>query len=122
MSFDPNAKLSVDQVGSRNHIPTPALVCDLDRLLSNIARMAALASAARVSLRPHVKSHKSAFIARRQLEGGASGLACAKISEAEAIIERLSLDGYPPRVSVLITSPVFGSASDLLSPDYVPAP
>jgi len=108
--LDSSQRHGVDQVRSRHHIPTPALVCDLDKLVANVARMAAITGSTGVSLRPHVKSHKSAFIARRQLEDGASGLACAKVSEAEAIIERLASDGYPQRVSVLITSPVFGSA------------
>ncbi|NNN00519.1 MAG: DSD1 family PLP-dependent enzyme [Acidimicrobiaceae bacterium] len=100
-----------DEIQSLHEIPTPALVCDLGMMLSNIARMSTLAGAAGVSLRPHVKSHKSAFIARRQLDAGAIGLSCAKVSEAEAVIARLDLDGYAKRVSVLITSPVVGAVS-----------
>ena len=97
--------------GSRRLIPTPALVCELDLLSTNIALMADAAASAGIALRPHVKSHKSAFVARRQLEGGAAGLSCAKLSEAEVIIERLVADGYERRVSVLVTSPLVGSAS-----------
>jgi len=110
LPLDSDSGQRVVQVQRRQHIPTPALVCDLDKLFANVARMATLTESAGVSLRPHMKSHKSAFVARRQLEGGATGLACAKVSEAEAIVERLALDGYPQRVSVLITSPVVGSA------------
>jgi len=110
MPLDANLRPGIDQIRDRQRIPTPALVCDLDKLSANVARMAVITGSAGVSLRPHVKSHKSAFIARRQLEGGASGLSCAKVSEAEAIVGRLAVDGYPERVSVLITSPVFGSA------------
>jgi len=111
MSYEPSEHLTVERIRSRAQIPTPALVCDLDRLTTNIARMSALANAAGVALRPHVKSHKSAFIAQRQLEGGASGLACAKISEAEVLVARLGLNGYRAPVSVLITSPVVGPAA-----------
>lgn len=107
--LDSNLGHGVAPVQRRQDIPTPALVCDLDKLFTNVARMATLTKSAGVSLRPHVKSHKSAFIARRQLDAGASGLSCAKVSEAEAVIGRLTLDGYPLPVSVLITSPVVGS-------------
>src|SRR5208283_4027779 len=62
-----------------------------------------------VDLRPHVKTHKSAFVARRQLEAGAVGLSCAKLGEAEALVEGLAADGYDRRVSVLITSPLIGA-------------
>jgi D-serine deaminase-like pyridoxal phosphate-dependent protein len=34
-------------------------------------------------LRPHAKTHKSAFVARRQLEHGATGLTAATLTEAE---------------------------------------
>jgi D-serine deaminase-like pyridoxal phosphate-dependent protein len=97
--------------GSRSLIPTPALICDLDLLSQNISLMATRASSAGYSLRPHVKSHKSAFVARRQLEAGAIGLSCAKLSEAEAITDRLISDGYNRRISILITSPIVGAAS-----------
>ena len=100
----------IGEAGSVEHIATPALVCELDSLKHNIDRMADLTAAANVGLRPHVKSHKSAYLARMQLEAGAVGLACAKLSEAEAIVERLRRDGYYWRVSVLITSPLVGTA------------
>lgn len=96
---------------SRRHLPTPALVLDVEVLDANIDRMATVAADARVDLRPHAKSHKSAFVARRQLEAGATGLACAKLSEAEALVEGLARDGYDHRVSVLLTSPTVGDAA-----------
>ena len=104
----------IDQLGkagSRQLIATPALICELDLLFENIARMANMTTSAGIAVRPHVKSHKSAFVARRQLEAGAVGLSCAKLSEAEAIVNRLITDGYERRASVLITSPMAGSAS-----------
>lgn len=93
---------------SRHLIATPALLCDLTLLGDNIASMAQIARSGGVALRPHVKSHKSAFIARRQLEAGASGLSCAKLSEAEAIVDALLADGYEAPLSVLLTSPLAG--------------
>jgi len=35
---------------------------------------------------PHVKSNKSAYVAERQLEAGAVGLAFAKLSEAKQVV------------------------------------
>jgi D-serine deaminase-like pyridoxal phosphate-dependent protein len=95
--------------GSRRLLATPALVCDLDALDANIATMANFARSAGVALRPHVKSHKSAYVAARQLRAGAVGLAFAKLSEAEAVIEQLPTHGYDARVSALLTSPVMGA-------------
>ncbi len=94
--------------GSRQLIATPALVCDFAVLMENIERMATVAALGGVSLRPHLKSHKSAFIARRQLDAGAVGLSFAKLAEAEAVVERLAADGDPSSLSVLLTSPIVG--------------
>jgi D-serine deaminase-like pyridoxal phosphate-dependent protein len=94
--------------GSRRRIATPALVCDLDLLTENIRRMADFVVSAGVALRPHVKSHKSAYVARLQLDAGAAGLAFAKVSEAEVIVERLIAEGFGGPPSVLITSPLIG--------------
>ena len=95
------------EVNSRRLIPTPALVCDLALLGSNIERMAERTRDAGLSLRPHVKSHKSAHVARLQLAAGAVGLSCAKLGEAEAIVERLLVDDASA-TSVLLTSPLVG--------------
>lgn len=102
------AQSLVDVAGSRRSIPTPALVCDLDVLTDNIARMARLCETSGVTLRPHLKSHKSAFIASLQLEHGACGLSCAKLSEAEAVVEELERRGVAEPLSILITSPIAG--------------
>jgi D-serine deaminase-like pyridoxal phosphate-dependent protein len=68
-------------------IDTPAVLVDLDIVEANIARMAGLARRERLSLRPHVKTHKSTSIAQRQLAAGAVGVCCATASEAEVMIE-----------------------------------
>ncbi len=85
--------------GGRRKIQTPALVIDLNAFERNLARMAAHAHAAKISLRPHAKTHKSAHIAKLQIEAGALGICTAKLGEAEALAEA----GIG---SILITSPV----------------
>jgi D-serine deaminase-like pyridoxal phosphate-dependent protein len=73
--------------------------------------MASITSLSGIALRPHVKSHKSAYVAKLQLDAGAVGLAFAKLAEAEAVIGRLRRDGYRERISVLLTSPLVGMAA-----------
>ncbi|MBV9354759.1 MAG: alanine racemase [Chloroflexi bacterium] len=68
-------------------LDTPAVVVDLDRLERNVQAMAERARAAGVALRPHVKSHKTVEIARRQLGAGAAGITVAKLDEAEAYLD-----------------------------------
>lgn len=68
-------------------IDTPALVVDLDAFERNLARMAEASKAAGVRLRPHAKTHKSPEIALRQIELGAVGVCCQKVSEAEILVE-----------------------------------
>ncbi len=63
-------------------LDTPALLVDLDIVEANIDRMAAFARRTGVALRPHVKTHKSLAMARRQLAAGAAGLAVATTAEA----------------------------------------
>ena len=92
------------QPGSRDAIPTPAAVLDLDAFDRNVARMAERARAAGLALRPHAKSHKSAALSLRQMAAGAVGVCCAKLAEAEA----LAAAGVP---SILVTSPIAGAAS-----------
>jgi D-serine deaminase-like pyridoxal phosphate-dependent protein len=77
----------IGRQGSRHDLNTPVLVLDLDRLDSNIGRMATFAAAHGLELRPHAKTHKSVDIAQRQIAAGAIGLCCAKIGEAEALAD-----------------------------------
>jgi 3-hydroxy-D-aspartate aldolase len=84
---------------ARDRLATPALVIDRDALDRNLARMAEFARAHGTALRPHAKTHKSVDLARRQIAGGAIGVCCAKLGEAEALA-----DGGISRL--LITSPV----------------
>lgn len=66
-------------------IQTPCLLIDLDALEENIETMRLACADMGVDLRVHGKMHKSADIARFQIEkGGAVGICCQKVSEAEA--------------------------------------
>src|SRR5579872_4574817 len=72
-----------DQVGRRRgEVATPALLLDLGAARRNLERMARLAGELGVALRPHVKAHKSAELARLQIEAGAIGVTCATVWEA----------------------------------------
>ncbi|MFB3881621.1 MAG: D-TA family PLP-dependent enzyme [Armatimonadota bacterium] len=68
-------------------VDTPALLIDLGRLRSNIDRMSHLARNADMKLRPHTKTHKCVEIAKMQLDAGASGIAVAKVGEAEVMAD-----------------------------------
>jgi len=63
-------------------IDTPALVLDLQAFERNLDAMQAAATAAGVALRPHAKAHKTPAIALAQLQRGAVGICCQKVSEA----------------------------------------
>ena len=80
-------------------LATPALVVDADSLESNLRKMRDFYSDKSAMLRPHAKTHKCPVIARQQLDLGAIGIAVAKISEAEVMVE----GGIDP---ILITSPI----------------
>ena len=70
-----------------NGLETPALIVDADVFDSNIQKMNELLSGKSIKLRPHYKSHKCAHIAHRQIENGAIGLTCAKLSEAIDLVD-----------------------------------
>ncbi len=80
-------------------VPTPALLIDVATMELNLAKMAAHAEEQGISLRPHTKTHKCPLLAKRQMEMGAVGVCCAKVGEAEVMVEA----GIE---EVLITSPV----------------
>lgn len=66
-------------------IDTPALLLDLDAMERNLARMVAFAKEKNVRLRPHAKMHKSAALARLQIQAGAVGVCVQKTAEAEVM-------------------------------------
>jgi len=65
-------------------IQTPCLILDLDALERNIKKMGDYASAHGMRHRVHGKMHKSVDVAQLQVAlGGACGVCCQKVSEAE---------------------------------------
>ena len=64
-------------------VVTPAVLVDEARLDRNLRAMAGSAARRGLALRPHVKTHKSIGIARRQLGHGAIGVSVATLGEAE---------------------------------------
>lgn len=70
-----------------NQLETPAVFVDLDALERNQERMMELARCVGAALRPHYKSHKCTAIAHMQIAMGAKGITCAKLSEAEDLIQ-----------------------------------
>jgi D-serine deaminase-like pyridoxal phosphate-dependent protein len=81
LPLDPAVPLPIALTDPR--LDTPAMLVDLDIAEANISGMAAFARRAGLALRPHVKTHKSLAMARRQLDAGAAGLCVATVSEAE---------------------------------------
>ncbi len=69
----------------KEHLETPALVIDLEKLEANIRRMQAYADSHGVKLRPHTKTHKMPAIAHMQVRAGAGGITVAKLGEAEVM-------------------------------------
>ena len=68
-------------------IQTPCLVLDLDALERNIRKMGDYARAHNMRHRVHGKMHKSVDVAKLQMRlGGAIGVCCQKVSEAEVFV------------------------------------
>jgi D-serine deaminase-like pyridoxal phosphate-dependent protein len=68
-------------------VDTPALVIDLDAMEHNLSTMANFFADKPTKLRPHAKTHKSPIIAHKQIALGAVGITCAKLGEAEVMVE-----------------------------------
>ena len=80
VGYDIPAAIGMDE----SDIQTPCLVLDLDALERNVRKMGDYARAHGIRHRAHGKMHKSVDVARLQLSlGGAVGLCCQKVSEAE---------------------------------------
>ncbi len=70
-----------------SQIQTPSLVLDLDALERNIVKMGEYAKAHGMRHRVHGKMHKSVDVAKLQERlGGAIGVCCQKVSEAEVFV------------------------------------
>ena len=69
-------------------LPTPALILDRRRLERNCERMAARLAAHGVSLRPHLKTAKSAAVAARATAGQSGGITVSTLAEAGYFLAR----------------------------------
>ncbi|ALA23935.1 metal-activated pyridoxal enzyme [Piscirickettsia salmonis] len=84
---------------TKQHIDTPALVIDQQKLLANLHFMQKFANQHGKQLRPHAKTHKCSHLAKLQQQIGAIGICVTKIAEAEVLVKH-GITG------ILITSPV----------------
>jgi 3-hydroxy-D-aspartate aldolase len=84
---------------TKQQLPTPALLLDLDKFEANLSRMAARVKESGKALRPHAKAHKCIEIAKCQIAAGAIGVCVATVAEAEM----MAVAGIP---GLLLTSPV----------------
>ena len=66
---------------------TPFIVLDLDIMKQNCNTMSQNLNAQNIKWRPHIKSHKSVFLAQKQLEWGASAITCATLGEARVMAD-----------------------------------
>ncbi len=85
-----------------DHIDTPSVVIDLDRVDANLAAAQRYCDEHGLALRPHVKTHKLPALARRQLALGAVGITAQKIAEA-AVMVAAGID------DVLLSYPIVGA-------------
>jgi D-serine deaminase-like pyridoxal phosphate-dependent protein len=70
-----------------NSLETPVLILDEQKFEANLKNMMDLIKDSGMALRPHYKSHKSVDIARKQIAYGAKGITCAKLGEAEDLVD-----------------------------------
>lgn len=98
-------------------IQTPCLVLDLDALERNIKKMGDYAKAHGMRHRVHGKMHKSVDVAKLQESlGGACGVCCQKVSEAEVFARGGIKDvlvsnqvRHPAKIDRLARLPKFGA-------------
>ena len=83
VGYDIPAAIGMDE----SEIQTPCLILDLDALERNIKKMGDYAKAHGMRHRVHGKMHKSVDVAKLQEKiGGAVGVCCQKVSEAEVFV------------------------------------
>lgn len=68
-------------------LETPCVVIDVEIAKRNITSMQRAADDCGCALCPHIKTHKMPYFAKLQLEAGAKGICCAKVSEAEVMAD-----------------------------------
>src|SRR4026207_58664 len=68
-----------------DELETPVPVVDIDRMEANIARLQSYLDEHKIANRPHIKTHKIPAIAKMQIDAGAIGITCQKVTEAEVM-------------------------------------
>ncbi|AZO47563.1 MAG: D-TA family PLP-dependent enzyme [Mesorhizobium sp.] len=81
---------------SIDDLDTPAIVIDAARAEANIRKAQAHADAHGLKLRPHIKTHKLPYWAKKQIAAGAVGITCQKIGEAEVMADAGLTDIFLP--------------------------
>jgi 3-hydroxy-D-aspartate aldolase len=102
---------------SEADIQTPCLIVDLDAFERNVTKMRDHCSAMGVRHRVHGKMHKSVDVAKVQIEmGGAVGVCCQKVSEAEVFVRGGVMDVLvsnqvrdPAKIDRLARLPLLGA-------------
>lgn len=79
-----------------DELETPVPVVDIDRLEANISRLQSYLDQHGIANRPHIKTHKIPEIARMQMDAGAIGITCQKVSEAEVMANAGLADIFIP--------------------------
>lgn len=79
-----------------DELETPVPVVDIDRLEANISRLQRYLDERGIANRPHIKTHKIPAIAQMQMNAGAVGLTCQKVSEAEVMADAGFTDIFIP--------------------------
>lgn len=85
VAVKPETAMARPTARSFPELDTPVALIEQPTMLRNIERVAQVARARGLAVRPHAKAHKSVELARLQLEHGATGITVAKLSEAEAL-------------------------------------
>lgn len=90
-----------------DEIRTPAALVDLDRLDANLDRMQAYVDRHGLRLRPHIKTHKSRWLAEAQVARGAIGVTVATPVEAERV--------GPAAPEVLVAYPALAARAEAVA-------
>ncbi len=84
-------------------LQTPCIVIDVNKAKDNIKKMQDQIDKTNCVLRPHIKTHKMIKFAKMQIDAGAIGITCAKLSEAEIMADG-GID------DIFIAYPIIGKA------------
>jgi len=79
-----------------DELETPVPVVDMDRMEANISRLQTYLDEHKIANRPHIKTHKIPAIAQLQMDAGAVGITCQKVSEAEVMADAGFRDIFIP--------------------------